>query len=74
MKSLIIFKLDSLFTERKSDLDGGEIVTPPIRLLGIVDVAIISGGAYGQFEKQGAGISAASRTGQKTVPFVDVQN
>jgi hypothetical protein len=45
MKSLIIFNLDGSLTGRKSDLDGGEMVTLPVRLLGIVDVAIISGGA-----------------------------
>jgi phosphomannomutase len=74
MKGLIIFKLDGSLAERKSELDGGEMVMLPVRLLGIVDVAIISGGAYGQFEKQRADVSAASRTAQKSVPFVDVQN
>ena len=37
--------------ESKTDLDG-ERATLLARLLGIVDVAIISGGAWEQFEKQ----------------------
>ena len=51
MKSLIIFDLDGTLAESKSNLDArdGELSG---RLLGIVDVAIISGGAWGQFEKQ----------------------
>ena len=44
MKSLIIFNLDGLLTERKSDVDGGEMVRLPVLLLGIVDGAIISRG------------------------------
>jgi HAD superfamily hydrolase (TIGR01484 family) len=51
MKSLIIFDLDGTLTESKSDLDG-EMAALLARLLGIVEVAIISGGAWGQFEKQ----------------------
>ena len=51
MKSLIIFDLDGTLAESKSDLDG-EMATLLARLLGTVDVAIISGGAWGQFEKQ----------------------
>ena len=49
MKSLIIFNLDGLLTERKSDVDGGEMVRLPVLLLGIVDGAIISGGCHRQF-------------------------
>ena len=51
MKSLIIFDLDGTLAESKSDLDG-EMAKLLVRLLGIVDVAIISGGAWEQFEKQ----------------------
>ena len=51
MKSLIIFDLDGTLAESKSDLDG-EMATLLARLLGTVDVAIISGGAWAQFEKQ----------------------
>ncbi len=51
MKSLIIFDLDGTLAESKSDLDG-EMATLLARLLGTVDVAIISGGAWTQFEKQ----------------------
>jgi hypothetical protein len=45
MKNLIIINLDGSLTEREADLDGGEMVTLPVQLLGIVDLAIISGGA-----------------------------
>jgi HAD superfamily hydrolase (TIGR01484 family) len=51
MKSLIIFDLDGTLAESKSDLDS-EMAKLLARLLGIVDVAVISGGAWGQFEKQ----------------------
>jgi len=51
MKSLIIFDLDGTLAESKSDLDG-EMATLLARLLGTVDVDIISGGAWVQFEKQ----------------------
>ncbi len=51
MKSLIIFDLDGTLAESKSDLDG-EMATLLARLLGTVAVAIISGGAWTQFEKQ----------------------
>ncbi len=51
MKSLIIFDLDGTLAESKSALDS-EMTTLLTRLLGTVDVAIISGGAWAQFEKQ----------------------
>jgi phosphomannomutase len=51
MKSLIIFDLDGTLAESKSALDS-EMATLLTRLLGTVDVAIISGGAWAQFEKQ----------------------
>jgi hypothetical protein len=41
--------LDGLLTERKSDVDGGEMVRLPVLLLGIVDGAIIFGGCHRQF-------------------------
>ena len=45
------FRSHGTLAESKSDLDG-EMAALLARLLGIVDVAIISGGAWGQFEKQ----------------------
>ena len=51
MKSLIIFDLDGTLALSKSNLDS-EMATLLGRLLGTVDVAIISGGAWAQFEKQ----------------------
>jgi phosphomannomutase len=44
MNSLLIFDLDGTLAESKSDLDG-EMATLPLQLPGVVDVAIISGGA-----------------------------
>ena len=44
MKSLMIFNLDGTLAESKSDLDG-ETATLLPRLVGVVDVASISGGA-----------------------------
>jgi phosphomannomutase len=44
MNSLIIFDVDGTLAESKSDL-GGETATLPLHLSGIVDVAIIAGGA-----------------------------
>ncbi len=51
MKSLIIFDLDGTLALSKSNLDA-EMAALLSRLLGTVDVAIISGGAWAQFEKQ----------------------
>ena len=51
MKSLVIFDLDGTLAQSKSTLDA-EMATLLGRLLGIVNVAIISGGAWAQFEKQ----------------------
>ena len=51
MKSLIIFDLDGTLAQSKSNLDA-EMATLLGRLFGTVDVAIISGGAWEQFEKQ----------------------
>lgn len=51
MKKLIAFDLDGTLAVSKSPLDGemAELLTS---LLGIVKVAVISGGAWPQFEKQ----------------------
>jgi len=51
MKQLIVFDLDGTLAESKSPLDAemAELLTS---LLGIVRVAVISGGAWSQFEKQ----------------------
>jgi HAD superfamily hydrolase (TIGR01484 family) len=51
MKKLIVFDLDGTLAESKSSLDA-EMATLLSSLLGIVRVAIISGGAWPQFEKQ----------------------
>ncbi|CAN5483396.1 HAD-IIB family hydrolase [soil metagenome] len=51
MKSLIIFDLDGTLAESKSSLDA-EMSDLMHRLLEIVKVAVISGGAWEQFQKQ----------------------
>jgi hypothetical protein len=51
MKKLIVFDLDGTLAESKSSLDA-EISVRLHDLLGIVKVAIISGGDWPQFEKQ----------------------
>ena len=51
MKKLIVFDLDGTLAESKSSLDA-EMASLLHDLLGIVKVAIISGGGWPQFEKQ----------------------
>jgi len=51
MKKLIVFDLDGTLAESKSPLDA-EMSTILSALLGIVKVAVISGGNWPQFEKQ----------------------
>ena len=51
MKKLIIFDLDGTLAESKSPVDA-EMAFLLIRLLAVVKVAVISGGAWPQFEKQ----------------------
>jgi HAD superfamily hydrolase (TIGR01484 family) len=51
MKKLIVFDLDGTLAESKASLDT-EMVTLLSALLGIVKVAVISGGDWPQFEKQ----------------------
>ena len=51
MKKLIVFDLDGTLAESKSPLDA-EMATLLDALLGIVKVAVISGGSWPQFEKQ----------------------
>jgi len=51
MKKLIVFDLDGTLAPSKSSVDG-EISTLLHELLGIVKVAVISGGGWPQFEKQ----------------------
>ena len=51
MKKLIVFVLDGTIAESKSSLDA-EMATLLSALLGIVKVAVISGGDWPQFEKQ----------------------
>lgn len=51
MKKLIVFDLDGTLAESKASLDS-EMATLLSALLGIVKVAVISGGDWPQFEKQ----------------------
>jgi len=51
MKKLIVFDLDGTLAESKSSLDG-EMAALLAALLAVVKVAVISGGAWPQFEKQ----------------------
>lgn len=51
MKKLIVYDLDGTLAESKSSLDA-EMATLLHDLLGIVKVAVISGGNWPQFEKQ----------------------
>jgi HAD superfamily hydrolase (TIGR01484 family) len=51
MKSLVVFDLDGTLAASKASLDA-EMAALLGRLLGIVKVAVISGGAWLQFEKQ----------------------
>ena len=51
MKQLVVFDLDGTLAESKSAIDA-EMAELLERLLGLVRVAVISGGAWEQFEKQ----------------------
>jgi phosphomannomutase len=51
MKKLIVFDLDGTLAESKASLDA-EMATLLSALLGVVKVAVISGGNWPQFEKQ----------------------
>ena len=51
MKKLIVFDLDGTLAESKSALDA-EMATLLSALLGVVKVAVISGGNWPQFQKQ----------------------
>jgi HAD superfamily hydrolase (TIGR01484 family) len=51
MKNLVVFDLDGTLAESKSSLDV-EMAVLLARLVAVVKVAIISGGAWPQFEKQ----------------------
>jgi phosphomannomutase len=51
MKNLIVFDLDGTLAESKSPLDA-EMAVLLGQLLGVVRVAVISGGAWPQFQKQ----------------------
>jgi phosphomannomutase len=51
MKALVVFDLDGTLAESKSSIDA-EMATLLNSLLGIVKVAVISGGAWQQFEHQ----------------------
>jgi phosphomannomutase len=51
MKNLVVFDLDGTLAESKSPIDG-EMVELLEHLLGLVKVAVISGGAWQQFQTQ----------------------
>ena len=51
MKKLIVFDLDGTLAKSKSSLDA-EMSTLLSALLGVVKVAVISGGNWPQFQKQ----------------------
>ena len=51
MKKLIVFDLDGTLAESKTSLDA-EMATLLTALLGVVKVAVISGGNWPQFETQ----------------------
>ncbi len=51
MKTLVVFDLDGTLAESKASLDA-EMATLLSALLGVVKVAVISGGNWPQFEKQ----------------------
>jgi phosphomannomutase len=51
MKALVVFDLDGTLAESKSSIDA-EMAKLLNSLLGIVKVAVISGGAWQQFEEQ----------------------
>jgi phosphomannomutase len=69
MKSLIIFDLDGTLAESKSDLDG-ETATLLPRLVGGVDVASISGGAWGQFENRCLPFCRMTNGGRSSTPRI----
>ena len=80
MKRLIVFDLDGTLAESKRPLSA-EMATTLSRLLAVVDVAVISGGDWPQFDRQVASrlpIDAARErlwlmptTGTKLYRFVD---
>ncbi len=51
MKKLVVFDLDGTLAESKAALDD-EMATLLNRLLGVIKVAVISGGEWAQFQKQ----------------------
>jgi hydroxymethylpyrimidine pyrophosphatase-like HAD family hydrolase len=51
MKTLVVFDLDGTLAESKASLDA-EMARLLTTLLGVVKVAVISGGNWPQFEKQ----------------------
>ena len=51
MKKLIVYDLDGTLAESKSSLDS-EMATLLHALLGLIKVAVISGGDWPQFQKQ----------------------
>ena len=51
MKKLVVFDLDGTLAESKSPI-GGEMAARLCDLLGAVNVAVISGGDWPQFDKQ----------------------
>jgi len=51
MKNLVVFDLDGILAQSKSALDA-EMAALLNKLLGVIKVAVISGGNWPQFQKQ----------------------
>jgi len=51
MKKLVVFDLDGTLAQSKSSLDA-EMAALLNKLLGVIKVAVISGGDWSQFQKQ----------------------
>ena len=73
MKKLVIFDLDGTLAESKSSLDA-EMATLLARLLEVVKVAVISGGAWPQFEKQVLSYLQSDERLERSFDSADMRN
>ena len=73
MKKLIVFDLDGTLAESKSAIDS-EMSGLLGRLLAVERVAVISGGAFPQFEQQTRRQSAQRRRSLEALPFADLRH